>query len=487
MRSCALGCSEMITPMLSSTLTTIVVFLPLIFLSDLAGALFFDQAMAITIGLLVSYLVAVLLLPVLFMLLGSEDGLLSRINHHACLSRKLSQWMFLSYDQIIDSVIRYRKVLIIMTVLSIPLCYLGYRLLPKSQMPETDKREALLKITWETGTSLDENTERIHLLLGRFTSMAKEMSASIGNKNYLVDGKEMQSSNQAEIYLKTDSPKSLNDCVDKIKEYISSTYAGTTFYITAADNIFDRLFTFEDAPIVVKVYSNQWDSPAFLKDIYRIGNAVSEATGLNTSPVVTGKEIVITYDKGAMDAFDVSYDEVNTKLASSVGNKTVTSLSGSEYIPIVLKSGMIDWNTYISQATVKARNGITEVPLTYLVRVSYIDGLPEIESDMKGVMYPIDLYPMSDANEVVEKLRNEVLVRYPDVRTDIGGAIIEQNRTFTSLFWIFILAVVMMYFILCVQFESFLQPLVVLAEIPIDVSFAMIMLWICGYSFNIMS
>ena len=58
---------------------------------------------------------------------------------------------------------------------------------------------------------------------------------------------------------------------------------------------------------------------------------------------------------------------------------------------------------------------------------------------------------------------------------------------FTSLFWIFILAVVMMYFILCVQFESFLQPLVVLAEIPIDVCFALIMLWICGYSFNIMS
>ncbi len=487
MKSCALGCSEMVTPMLSSTLTTIVVFMPLIFLSDLAGALFFDQAMAITIGLMVSYFVAVLLLPVLFMLLGRERGLLSRINHHAGLSRRLSQWMFRTYDRLIDRVFYFRKTVLALTVLSIPLCYLGYRLLPKSQMPETDKREALLKFTWPTGTSLEENSERIHSLLDRFTPMAQEVSASIGNKSYLVDGKEMQSSNQAEIYIKTDSPKSLRECVDTIGNYISAAYQETTFDITSADNIFDRLFTFDDAPVVVKVYSNRWDSPAFLKNISLIGEAVGKATGLEAPPVVTGKEIVVTYDKGAMEAFNVSYDAVSSKLSSSVGNMAVTSLSGSEYIPVVLKSGMFDWGTFLSETTVKARNGSTDVPLSYLVRISYVDGLPEIKSDMKGVMYPIEFYPPSDAEGMIDKLRTEVLVKHPDIRTDIGGAVMEQNRMFTSLFWIFILAVVMMYFILCVQFESFLQPLVVLAEIPIDVCCALIMLWICGYSFNIMS
>ena len=67
--SIAEAVSEVFTPMLSSVLTTCSVFLPLIFLSGTAGALFYDQAMAVTIALFASLLVAVLVLPVYFYLM----------------------------------------------------------------------------------------------------------------------------------------------------------------------------------------------------------------------------------------------------------------------------------------------------------------------------------------------------------------------------------------------------------------------------------
>lgn len=54
--ACAKGTTEVITPMLSSTFTTIAVFFPLVFMSGIAGAIFYDQAFAVTAGLLVSYL-----------------------------------------------------------------------------------------------------------------------------------------------------------------------------------------------------------------------------------------------------------------------------------------------------------------------------------------------------------------------------------------------------------------------------------------------
>ena len=50
------GQTEMITPMLSSSLTTIAVFVPLIFMSGIAGAIFMDQAFSITVGLMISYI-----------------------------------------------------------------------------------------------------------------------------------------------------------------------------------------------------------------------------------------------------------------------------------------------------------------------------------------------------------------------------------------------------------------------------------------------
>ena len=52
---------------------------------------------------------------------------------------------------------------------------------------------------------------------------------------------------------------------------------------------------------------------------------------------------------------------------------------------------------------------------------------------------------------------------------------------------ILLISLLLMYFILAAQFESFLQPLLVLAEIPIDVAFALLLLWICGHTLNLMS
>ena len=67
-RACDLGTTEVITPMLSSTLTTIAVFVPLVFMSGIAGAIFYDQAFAVTVGLMVSYFTGIGLLPVLYKL-----------------------------------------------------------------------------------------------------------------------------------------------------------------------------------------------------------------------------------------------------------------------------------------------------------------------------------------------------------------------------------------------------------------------------------
>src|SRR5690606_30100047 len=69
--ACIRGTNEVISPMLSSSFTTIAVFVPLIFMSGIAGALFFDQAFSVAIGLLVSYLTGILLLPVLYKLIYS--------------------------------------------------------------------------------------------------------------------------------------------------------------------------------------------------------------------------------------------------------------------------------------------------------------------------------------------------------------------------------------------------------------------------------
>ena len=72
-------------------------------------------------------------------------------------------------------------------------------------------------------------------------------------------------------------------------------------------------------------------------------------------------------------------------------------------------------------------------------------------------------------------------------RTALTGDSKEYRESSSSLMFAFILAIVLIYLILAAQFESFVQPLIVLLEIPIDVAFALLLLWICGHTLNLMS
>ena len=78
--ACADGTAEIFRPLLSSVLTTCAVFVPLIFLGGVAGALFYDQAVAVGVGLFVSLIVSLTIVPVIFYLLfkrAHEDGKIS--------------------------------------------------------------------------------------------------------------------------------------------------------------------------------------------------------------------------------------------------------------------------------------------------------------------------------------------------------------------------------------------------------------------------
>ena len=71
--------------------------------------------------------------------------------------------------------------------------------------------------------------------------------------------------------------------------------------------------------------------------------------------------------------------------------------------------------------------------------------------------------------------------------TEFSGSFFSNEKMMGELAVILFVSILLMYFILCAQFESFLQPLIVLVEIPIDISFALVSLWLFGHTLNLMS
>ena len=132
-RACITGTSEVVTPMLSSSLTTIAVFVPLIFMSGIAGAIFYDQAFSVTVGLMVSYFTGIMLLPVLYMLIY-RTGLATR------------KWKWLSikinnpikehtldrfYDKGVDWVFSHKTFSVLFCIISLPLCVFFFYFIDK--------------------------------------------------------------------------------------------------------------------------------------------------------------------------------------------------------------------------------------------------------------------------------------------------------------------------------------------------------------------
>lgn len=143
--SIARAVGEVFTPMLSSVLTTCSVFLPLIFLSGTAGALFYDQAMAVTVALFASLLAAVLVLPVYFYLMYRK---LSPDTENRFMSKLFTFNYYRPYELGLKWVLRHGRLMMICFILLVPLTYFVYRMVEKSRLPEISHDDTILTIDW---------------------------------------------------------------------------------------------------------------------------------------------------------------------------------------------------------------------------------------------------------------------------------------------------------------------------------------------------
>ena len=159
--ACNKGTTEVITPMLSSTFTTIAVFVPLVFMSGIAGAIFFDQAFAVTVGLMVSYFTGIMLLPVLYKLVYSIPDIKHKDFNMRINNLVKEHTLDRFYDTGVDFVFRHKTASLIFIAITLPLCAFLFYEIPKSRMPEIDQNELIAHVEWNENIHIDENQSRV--------------------------------------------------------------------------------------------------------------------------------------------------------------------------------------------------------------------------------------------------------------------------------------------------------------------------------------
>ena len=209
------------------------------------------------------------------------------------------------------------------------------------------------------------------------------------------------------------------------------------------------------------------------------------------TPVPLREQIDIIIDRERLALYNVEYSEVQRVLRTAFkGNSVSTLRSYNEYIPIEIVGSEMSINDVLAGSFVRSRadrNGVsTDIPLRSLLTTESSRDLKTITAGSAGEYVPVGLNVAGHENEVMQKVRE---VAYDDGNYDVDfeGSFFSNAKMMNELTVILLVSVMLMYFILCAQFESFLQPLIVLLEIPVDTAFALLALMIFGQTLNLMS
>ena len=490
-RACATGTTEMITPMLSSSLTTIAVFVPLVFLSGIAGAIFMDQAFSITVGLLISYVTGIFLLPVLYLLfyrmgIRGKGMLAKRFDH-----LMKNDWLERFYDKGVDWVFSHKRLSVLMTAATLPLCVFFFYFMEKERMPQIDQNELVMRIEWNENIHVDENRRRVDALMQEADNRTVEHTAYVGMQDYILNAEDELSVTEAELYFKTEQPDGIPPLQDMLFQQVRDRYPLAVVTFSPPETIFEKLFVTGEADVVAELHSDNRSQVPEASVLRKIEQDIKTATGIETEGIAFRNQLNLVVDRERLLLYRVAYNELTRVLRTAFKENQVSTLrSYQQYLPVGIAGDEQSINhimgTTLVQTQPDEQGQVNYLPLSHLVKVVPSEDLKSITAGKNGEYIPVRFFEVQDALALMEQVKTAV--HGTDAwEVDFSGSFFSNEKMMGELAVILLISVLLMYFILCAQFESFLQPLIVLVEIPIDIAFALITLWLFGHTLNLMS
>ncbi len=483
--ACAKGTQEVIRPMLSSVLTTCAVFIPLIFISGIAGSLFYDQAMAVSIGLFVSLLVSISLLPVYYLIFYKRESKGTKLN-------SFFKFISLDYNKLYEKGLKFtfRNQAVVITIFTL-LMVLGLFLLvelPKDRLPKIEETEQILEIDWGEGIHIDENKDRVQKLLTQVRNDILQSSVEIGEQQFLLNRNNELSASECRLYLKMESEIQKNTVCEILINNIRKVYPEALIKVYAPANLFEQVFSKNEAPLVAQLSSHNQSEDREIEllntFLLRLKTDCPQKTDFKIN---TRDYVLLTVDPVRLLNYDIETDFLYRKLRTLFNaNKLFTIKENQNQIPIILGSDLQNISQIINDTQIKNTNG-NLYPLRELVKLERRESLKTIESGKEGNIYPIAFNIIeSDLKSTQSNISNLVL-NYPELDLSFSGSIFSNKKLVNELILILIISLFLLYFILASQFESFSLPLIVLLEVPIDIGGALLVLWLAGGSINLMS
>ena len=474
------GTKEVFAPMLSSVLTTCSVFIPLIFLSGVAGTLFYDQAMGVTIALFASLAVATLVIPVYFHLLFKKK-------QQAPVMTNKSTVLYQSYEKVMRWVFRHARICLLVLACMVPLTGVIFWQIEKERMPSVEQNDMLMTIEWNMGISATENDRRVMELMESLGDEVETSTSMAGTQEFLLSHTKDITASEAIVYVKARSVKGLKQIKEKVFAALRQKFPTASVAFGESGNLYNMIFATDEADLEIHLQDQDGRRPGIASARQFTDSLRARFPGITVMPVVTETNIRYVADMEQMAVYKVSYDQLYARLKEQMSRNRIFEINdGAQSVPVMVGTDDKE-SCRILNSTVKNSEG-TDVPISYLVRETKGEDYKRLPAGNGGEFYSIDL---DATDKEVEQVMDYVedLVHQPksELSASFAGGYFTSRQLIGELALVLSVALALLYFILAAQFESFIQPLIILLEMVVDVFFVVAALWLLGESVNVMS
>ncbi|MEM8527350.1 MAG: efflux RND transporter permease subunit [Bacteroidota bacterium] len=463
----ARGANEVIRPLISSALTTCSVFLPLLFLSGIAGELFYDQAVSISVALAASLLVAYVLLPTLMVLFTKKRSAVT-------IQKAISTDSF--YTRSVDVVLKRKGWFLLLFAILLSLAFFPIQQLERITFPELSRTAVEIGIDWNESISLAENERRMLQFLAHNSDSTQTANSFIGEQQFLLT-KEQQSVNQAKIWLFGTANETA------LQAQLSQQYPKASFILSPLKNVFDEVFGAEVAPLIVQLQSVESDELPTQKQMQPILSFLANK-GLDVALPPTKEVYEVRIEREKLLLYNVNHETILQRLRALFNGHTIGTLNtANAYIPITVGEQESDLYNRLNTAQIRSQKGKL-LPLSAFVTLRQSEQYKTVIATKSGraILLEVPVY----SEELIRQV-SEVIRAQTNLAVTFSGQAFADQKTIKEMAIILTISLLLLYLILAAQFESLLQPFIVMLTVPVGIVGSLFVLYWFGQSLNIVS
>ena len=506
---------EITVPLIGSTITPIVVFLPLVSITGVTGSFFRALAITMTVSLLCSLLLALAWTPTLEPIFCSQERvptadlpqpaeqapqpldvgalMVAEEAHISGLFGRIVNF----YERCMKSVIRRPILLIASSVVIVVLAVCAYKLLDTDLLPEMDEGGFILDYFTPPGSSLAESDrilQRIEKIL-RDTPEVENTSRRTGLQLGLAAVTEANRGDFT-VRLKRDRKRDINEVIDDVRAQIkeSEPAADIEFVQVLQDMIGD--LSNEPEPVVIKLYSQ--DAKLLLKTAPQVADAIGKIHGVvdildGIENTISGPAVTFQIDPTTAARSGFTVEEVSTDAAALLEGEPAAT-------PVVLNDRAYPIRVRFPE---RIRTSLEQMTNTLIVsstnRTATLGSLATLTTDPGET--EIRRENLQRLVEVTARLENvglgkgiaEVQKAVADlhlpasIRVEYGGQYQEQQKSFRDLLMVLFLALALLFVVLLFEFRTFSAPVAILASALLSTFGGFLALLVTRTNFNVAS